>query len=86
MSAWKEELKGLPVTDHHVHLRPSGQGVEAVQEFARSGGTRILLVHVPYEDLPTRRPEDFEAAYRRTLRMAQQVRALEVVDAHPPSG
>ncbi len=80
MSAWKEELQGLPITDHHVHLRPSGHGVEAVQEFARSGGTRILLVHVPYEDLPTRRPEDFEAAYRRTLRMAQQVRALEVVD------
>ncbi|MFQ5986363.1 MAG: TatD family hydrolase [Thermoplasmata archaeon] len=80
MSQLAGELKGLPITDHHVHLRPSGRGLEAVQEFARAGGTRILLVHVPYEDLPARRPEDFAASYGRTLRMAERVRALGLVE------
>ncbi len=80
MTTLKRELEGLPVTDHHVHLRPSGRGVEAVQDFARAGGTRILLAHVPYEDLPVRAPEDFEASYGRTLRMAERVRALGVVE------
>lgn len=75
-----EELKGLPVTDHHFHLRPSGRGEAAVEEFARFGGTRILLVHVPYGDLPTSKPEEFEASYRRTLRMAERVRALGLVE------
>lgn len=54
--------------------------MEAVQEFARAGGTCILLVHVPYEDLPARAPQDFEASYGRTLRMAERVRALGVVE------
>ncbi|MFQ5919726.1 MAG: TatD family hydrolase [Thermoplasmata archaeon] len=80
MRAVQKELQGLPVTDHHVHLRPSGRGVEAVQDYARSGGTRILLVHVPYDDLPTRSPGEFETAYRRTLEMARRVRALEIVE------
>ncbi|MFQ6012317.1 MAG: TatD family hydrolase [Thermoplasmata archaeon] len=80
MSSLARELKGLPVTDHHVHLRPSGRGVEAVQDFARHGGTRILLVHVPHEDRAALRPEDFEASYRGTLRMAERVRALDLVE------
>lgn len=80
MSSPRRELEGLPVTDHHVHLRPSGRGDEAVKDFARHGGTRILLLHAPYEDLPARRPADFEAAYGRTLRTAKRVRALDVVD------
>ncbi|MDX1534972.1 MAG: metal-dependent hydrolase, partial [Thermoplasmata archaeon] len=63
-----------------MHPRPGGRGLEAVRDFVGSGGTRILLVHVPYHDLPARRPEAFEAAYQRTLETARTVRELEIVE------
>src|SRR2546425_984509 len=33
-----------------------------------------MLTHSPYEDIPIRRAEDYEAAYARTLDMARRVR------------
>lgn len=80
-------LRGIPVTDHHVHLRPDGRGVEAAEEFARLGGTRLLLVHVPYEDLQPTPQRGFDPAYLRTLETADRVReavGVEVLVALGP--
>jgi TatD-related deoxyribonuclease len=33
----------LPVVDHHCHLSPGGEGVEAARRFAREGGTHLFL-------------------------------------------
>ncbi len=65
----------MPIFDNHIHLRPEFQGVEAAKAFERAGGTAILLTHMPYDDVPIRRGDDFEVAYRKTLAMADAVRA-----------
>ena len=63
-----------PITDGHLHLDRSGRFLDAVRDFHRSGGTRIILVHKPnFECLPT----DIDAireAYMDTLAMADEVR------------
>ena len=39
---------GTPVLDNHLHLDPDhGRGLEAVKDFARSGGTHLLVVNKP---------------------------------------
>ncbi|USZ67712.1 TatD family hydrolase [Halorussus salilacus] len=39
---------GTPVLDDHLHLDPDhGRGIEAVKDFARSGGTHLLVVNKP---------------------------------------
>lgn len=87
MSDAARPLRGIPITDHHVHLRPDGRREEAVREFARRGGTRILLVHAPYEDLQPTPQRGFEPAYLRTLETAERVReamGVEVLVALGP--
>lgn len=79
MSDPRRRLANIPVTDHHFHLRPDGRGVDAVREFARAGGTRILLVHAPYEDLPPT-AEGYGPAYRRTLALAERAREATDVE------
>ncbi|MFD1685818.1 TatD family hydrolase [Halobellus litoreus] len=42
-----EEL-GTPVLDNHLHLDPKhGRGLDAVRDFARLGGTHLLVVNKP---------------------------------------
>jgi TatD-related deoxyribonuclease len=65
----------MPIFDNHIHLRPEFRGVEAARDFERAGGTAILLTHSPYNDIPIRQAEDYEKAYRKTLSMADAVRA-----------
>ena len=64
-----------PIFDNHIHLRAEFQGVAAAKAFERAGGTAMLLTHTPYDEVPIGRGEDFEAAYRKTLSMADAVRA-----------
>jgi TatD-related deoxyribonuclease len=39
---------GLPVVDHHCHLSPHGDGVEAVRRFRAAGGTHLFLATQNY--------------------------------------
>ncbi len=66
----------FPVLDNHVHLRPSGRNVEAVKDFLNAGGTHLVLSHMPYEEAPIRKADDFTTAYGITLRMAEGARAV----------
>ena len=70
----------MAIFDNHFHLRPTGLGIEATKQFERAGGTALMLTHSPYDDIPIRRAEDYEAAYARTLAMARQVREATQVN------
>jgi TatD-related deoxyribonuclease len=82
-------LQGIPVTDDHVHFRPDGRMREALGEFHRSGGRRLVLVHTPYDDLSPARVDGFEPGYERTLFLAARARevgdveVLVVLGPHP---
>jgi TatD-related deoxyribonuclease len=68
-------LTSLPILDNHVHLDPKGRNVEAAKDFERAGGTHLILVHLPYEEVPIADGADFEESYEITLRMAERVRS-----------
>jgi TatD-related deoxyribonuclease len=68
-------MSSLPILDNHMHLQPSGRNVEAAEEFKRAGGTRIILSHMPYHDMPITRGYDFREGYERTVDMARKVEA-----------
>jgi TatD-related deoxyribonuclease len=65
----------LPVVDHHAHLSPSGEGIDAVRRFRAAGGTHLFLATQNYDpDVPLR-PETYERQFETTARLA--ARALE---------
>lgn len=67
--------KRLPIFDNHIHFRPEFLGVEAAKLFEKAGGTALLLVHAPYEDIPISHGADYDRAYHKTLAMADAIRA-----------
>jgi TatD-related deoxyribonuclease len=69
----------LPIFDNHIHLRADHRGLEAAKDFERAGGTAFLLTHTPYDDVPIRAGADYEAAYARTLAMAEAVRRATAI-------
>jgi TatD-related deoxyribonuclease len=81
-----------PILDNHMHLDPDhGRGIEAVEEFARMGGTHLLVVNKPswhLGPLPGS-GEGFEGVFETTLgavAAANEVldgRAWPVLGVHP---
>jgi TatD-related deoxyribonuclease len=67
-------LKPIPIFDNHVHLHPNGRHVEAVRDFARAGGTHLVLSHLPYEMVPVTEARHFGESYQITLDMAERCR------------
>jgi TatD-related deoxyribonuclease len=81
-----------PVLDDHLHLDPAnGRGIEAVEEFARAGGTHLLVVNKPSWTLGVEVSEsaDFRAAFEATLDAVADAnsvldgRAWPVLGVHP---
>lgn len=71
---WSGNEWSGPITDGHLHLDRSGRFLDAMHDFCRSGGTRIILVHKPnFECLPTN-IDAIRDAYTDTLAMADEVR------------
>jgi len=64
----------VPILDNHLHLDPAGAGASAISEFARAGGTHIILCHKPYKQAPIKRAADYEKAFGITLELAEKVR------------
>jgi TatD-related deoxyribonuclease len=86
-----EEL-ATPVLDNHLHLDPErGRGMEAVDEFARLGGTHLMIVNQPSWKLgvDSTDPEDFRSVFETTVEIAADAterlpgRAWPIVGAHP---
>jgi TatD-related deoxyribonuclease len=83
---------GTPVLDNHMHLDPAhGRGLDAVRDFARLGGTHLLVVNKPSwllgVDVET--GEDFRAVFEETLDAVDAAtdllpgRAWPVLGVHP---
>ncbi len=64
----------IPILDNHIHLQPDGHNVEAVKEFAKAGGTHLILSHLPYEEVRVRSAADFSRSYEITLGLAERCR------------
>ncbi|EMA54249.1 TatD family hydrolase [Halococcus thailandensis] len=81
-----------PVLDNHLHLDPEhGRGMEAVQDFARSGGTHLLVVNKPSWTLGigVDEPEEFREVFETTIEIVDEAseildgRAWPVLGVHP---
>jgi len=64
----------LPIFDNHIHLHPKGRNVDAVKDFAKAGGTHLILSHLPYETAPVYTAKEFLASYEITLSLAERSR------------
>ena len=64
-----------PIVDQHMHLDRENRFISAAEEFSRSGGTEIFLVHKPSfsKSLPTDL-NGYREVYRDTIKMAESVR------------
>ncbi|AKH98187.1 TatD family hydrolase [Halanaeroarchaeum sulfurireducens] len=81
-----------PILDDHLHLDPRhGRGVEAAKDFARSGGTHLLVVNKPswLLGVTPETGEDFRAVYEETIETVEAAsdvlrgRAWPVLGVHP---
>jgi len=80
----------FPITDHHMHLDPRFQGVEAAKAFQRAGSTHIFLVSKPSWTIgiTINQPEDYRLVFDETVKMAEDVKkagiiAFPVLGVHP---
>ena len=64
----------VEITDNHFHLDPEGRKELAVKDFLNAGGTRLVLVHKPYEAWV--RLEDFKEQVNTTLTLASKAREV----------
>ena len=83
---------GTPVLDNHLHLDPErGRGIEAVTDFARAGGTHLLIVNKPSWHLGVEADAgaDFQPVFETTVSVVEraseelQGRAWPVLGVHP---
>jgi TatD-related deoxyribonuclease len=91
-SGARTEPMETPVLDDHLHLDPEhGKGLAAVEEFARSGGTHLLVVNKPSWTLGVEvdTPDDFEPVFASTVETVARAterlpgRAWPVLGVHP---
>ncbi|MCX9010343.1 MAG: TatD family hydrolase [Candidatus Methanoperedens sp.] len=80
----------LPILDNHMHLNPSGRCLDAVREFARAGGTHLVLVSLPPWSLGVEigAPDDYRQVFDKVLAIARRVReemvgVFVVLGVHP---
>ncbi|WP_313691032.1 TatD family hydrolase [Halorarum halobium] len=83
---------GTPVLDDHMHLDPDhGRGLDAVRDFARLGGTHLIVVNKPSWHLGVEAdaPQEFRPVFERTVEIVREAsellegRAWAVLGVHP---
>ncbi|WP_435128034.1 TatD family hydrolase [Halobaculum sp. D14] len=83
---------GTPVLDDHLHLDPAhARGMDAVEDFARLGGTHLLVVNKPSWHLGVEadEPADFRSVFEETISVVAEAtellrgRAWPVLGVHP---
>ncbi|MDS0474815.1 TatD family hydrolase [Natrinema sp. 1APR25-10V2] len=81
-----------PVLDDHLHLDPDHhRGIDAVKDFARVGGTHLLVVNKPswHLGVEAETGEDFREVFERTIEIVDDAsrelegRAWPVLGVHP---
>jgi TatD-related deoxyribonuclease len=81
----------LPILDNHMHLNPAGRCLDAVREFARAGGTHLVLVSLPPWSLgiDINAPDDYRQVFDKVLRIAkraeeaEKVKVFVILGVHP---
>lgn len=63
----------LPVVDHHAHLHPSHEGVEAARRFRSFGGTHLFLATQSYELGCPMDLDGYQRQFETTERLARQI-------------
>jgi len=74
-----------------MHLNPSGRCLDAVREFARVGGTHIVLVSLPPWSLgiEINAPDDYRQVFDKVIKIArsaeeaEKVKVFVVLGVHP---
>ena len=69
-----------PIVDNHFHLNRKGRFLSAIEDFKKSGGTGIVLVHCPNFKTPPITPKEHKESYLDTIMMAEQVREKMLID------
>ncbi|AGB31474.1 TatD-related deoxyribonuclease [Natrinema pellirubrum DSM 15624] len=81
-----------PVLDDHLHLDPdNNRGIDAVRDFARVGGTHLLVVNKPswHLGVEAETGADFREVFERTIDIVEAAsselegRAWPVLGVHP---
>ena len=81
-----------PVLDNHLHLDPDhGRGMNAVDDFARAGGTHLLVINKPswHLDVEAERGSDFRPVFDRTVEVVAEASerlpgtAWPILGVHP---
>ena len=81
-----------PVLDNHLHLDPdNNRGIDAVRDFARVGGTHLLVVNKPswHLGVEAETGADFREVFERTIEIVEEAsselegRAWPVLGVHP---
>ena len=81
----------IAILDNHMHLHPAGRCLDAVREFARAGGTHIVLVSLPPWSLgiEINAPDDYRQVFDKVLKIArrageaEKVKVFVVLGVHP---
>ncbi|WP_254523956.1 TatD family hydrolase [Natrinema caseinilyticum] len=85
-------IDGMPVLDDHLHLDPDAhRGIDAVKDFARLGGTHLLVVNKPswHLGVEAETGDDFRPVFERTIEIVDAAsselegRAWAVLGVHP---
>ena len=63
----------LPVVDHHCHLSPSAEGVEAARRFRAAGGTHLFLTTMAVDGGVPMSTDDYLAQFETTERLAKRI-------------
>ncbi|MHC3437622.1 TatD family hydrolase [Natrialbaceae archaeon A-gly3] len=81
-----------PVLDNHIHIDPdNGRGMEAVKDFARAGGTHLIVINKPswHLGVEAEAGEDFRPVFERTLEVVAEAsdilegQAWAMLGVHP---
>ncbi|HLY76704.1 MAG TPA: TatD family hydrolase, partial [Thermoplasmata archaeon] len=63
----------LPVVDHHCHLSPGGEGVEAARRFYREGGAHLFLTTHNWDHRTLRSVEDYRTQFESIERLGHRI-------------
>ena len=75
----------MTIFENHLHLRRDGRFLEAVGEFAKAGGTHLVLTQYPVPSLVLME-KSYQPVYAETLRMAEEIMAAVPVTVYAVVG
>jgi TatD-related deoxyribonuclease len=77
----------LPILDNHVHLEPyKGRNLDSARDFERSGGTHLIISHLPYDEVTVKTADDFRKSFDLTIGLKDRVNKETRVRAYATVG